>query len=78
MCAVHHTPFARRQSEPDHFQLVLSNERAKTGSEGAWSVGCEGAGVLNGLSGLEPERKRRKGASDVVERNEHFVFGGLA
>jgi hypothetical protein len=61
----HHTPFARRQSELDHFQLVLSNERAKTGSEGAWSVDCEGAGVLNGLSGLEPERKQRKGgASD--------------
>jgi hypothetical protein len=54
------TPFARRQSELDHFQWALSNESVKSGNEEAWSVDCEGVGALNGLSGLEPERKQRK------------------
>lgn len=35
------------------------------GIEEVWSVNCEGSGVSNGLSGLEPERKQHKGASDV-------------
>lgn len=63
---MHHTPFARRQSELDHFQLALSNERVKMGIEKVWSVYCGGVGVLNVLSGLEPEREQHKGASDVV------------
>ena len=64
---MYHTPFARRQSELDHFQQALSNGRVKRGIERAWSVDYEGVGVLNGLNGLEPERKQHKAASDVVD-----------
>jgi hypothetical protein len=45
------------------------------GIEEVWSVYCGGVGVLNVLSGLEPERKQRKGASDVVW---DLWLGGLA
>lgn len=56
-----HTPFARRQSELDHFLQVLTSGRAK---RAPGSVDCEGLGVTDGLSGREREKKQHEGASD--------------
>ena len=61
-----HSPFARRQSELDHFRQAPTSGREKRELVGPGSVD----GVLKRLSGLELEREQHEGASD-----ERFGLG---